>query len=246
MKFMQNKKLKNWRTKSSCIILQILSGRSNVFLCRAYKTDILIDTGPGKNWDVLYHRLKSLQIDKLDYLILTHSHYDHAENTNRIKKMFNPKIIMHHSEALYLEKGENIAPIGTNWFTALITMVLKNHIIKMMRYEPAKSDINIAEFFSIPETSLPIEIIHTPGHTRGSLSIIIDKEIALVGDTLFGIFKSSIFPPFAEDKKAMLASWGKLLETNCTLYFPSHGRVISRQKLLKDFNKRNPTSVQIN
>jgi hydroxyacylglutathione hydrolase len=42
-------------------------------------------------------------------------------------------------------------------------------------------------------------IIHTPGHTIGSMTVVIDDEIAIVGDSMFGIFKWSVLPPYAND-----------------------------------------------
>jgi glyoxylase-like metal-dependent hydrolase (beta-lactamase superfamily II) len=77
-------------------------------------------------------------------------------------------------------------------------------------------------------------ILHTPGHSSGSVSIIVDDEIALVGDTMFGIFPWSVFPPFADDVKQMTESWGKLLETNCRLFLPGHGTANKRSLVQKN------------
>ena len=82
-------------------------------------------------------------------------------------------------------------------------------------------------------------MIHTPGHTAGSMSLIIDDELAVVGDTMFGVFRWSVFPPFAEDEKLMIKSWGRLLETKCSEFIPSHGTANSRLSVQKEYNKRN-------
>ncbi|MGE5424588.1 MAG: hypothetical protein ACM3N9_04445 [Syntrophothermus sp.] len=81
-------------------------------------------------------------------------------------------------------------------------------------------------------------LLHTPGHTAGSMSMIIDDEIALAGDTLFGVFKGSVFPPYAEDEELMIKSWKILLSTNCKLFMPSHGTSITRSLLEKSFKRR--------
>ena len=80
-------------------------------------------------------------------------------------------------------------------------------------------------------------ILHTPGHSSGSISVIIDNQIAIVGDAMFGIFKNSVFPPFADDIKQMVLSWGKLLKTECTLFLPGHGTEKNRVILQRQFEK---------
>ena len=80
--------------------------------------------------------------------------------------------------------------------------------------------------------------MHTPGHTEGSISLIIDNEIALVGDTMFGAFPGTIFPPFANDESLMVNSWEKLLKTKCKVFIPSHGSANDRGLVEKDFKKR--------
>jgi hydroxyacylglutathione hydrolase len=80
--------------------------------------------------------------------------------------------------------------------------------------------------------------MNTPGHTTGSMSVIVDDEVALVGDTMFGVFKRSVFPPFADDVSEMIKSWGKLLNSNCKFFLPSHGREKSREQLMTVYNKK--------
>ncbi len=82
-----------------------------------------------------------------------------------------------------------------------------------------------------------VKIINTPGHSIDSISIIIDDEIAIVGDTLFGKFKNSVFPPFADDVSVMIESWGKLLQTGCKLFLPGHGGEVNRRLLQKEYDK---------
>jgi beta-lactamase superfamily II metal-dependent hydrolase len=75
-------KLKTWKTKSGYNIIQLLSGRSNVFLLTNGGKNILIDTSPKYMWNKLQKRLAALNVNHLDYLILTHTHMDHAENSH--------------------------------------------------------------------------------------------------------------------------------------------------------------------
>ena len=77
--------MKSLETKSGYTILQVMSGRSNVFLLRKDENSYLIDTSTSGNWEQLDKTLESLGINKINYLILTHTHHDHAANAKNIK-----------------------------------------------------------------------------------------------------------------------------------------------------------------
>lgn len=215
--------MKNWKTKSGYLITQILKGRSNVFLLSVNSKNILIDTSPDRLWPVLKRRLYKLGIKNLDYLILTHTHYDHAENSAKLKSEFGAKVIVNKNEAVFLEKGENILPHGTNFLTRFLVDSLAHRYSFKMTFTGCSADIMVDDNFDLRGFGLNGYIISTPGHTSGSQSVIIDDEYAIVGDAMFGVFPQSIFPPFADDEEELIKSWGKLVKTNCKLFLPSHG-----------------------
>ena len=79
--------------------------------------------------------------------------------------------------------------------------------------------------------------METAGHSEDSVSLLIDDEIAIVGDLMFGVFRNSIFPPFSDNVQQMIESWGKLLGTNCRVFLPGHGKEINRDRLQKEYIK---------
>ncbi|MCJ7447209.1 MAG: MBL fold metallo-hydrolase [Bacteroidales bacterium] len=220
-------KLKTWKTKSGYRIIQILSRRSNVFLLTNGVKNILIDTSPKYMWNKLQKRLNNLNVNHIDYLVLTHTHMDHAENSHRIKEKYKTLVIVHKNEASYLTSGNNIIPLGTNLFTRVLINLLAKYLAPKIRYKPCQYDFIVDTKFDLNDFGFNAYIMHTPGHTTGSMSVVIDNEVAIVGDTMFGVFKGSVFPPFADDIKQMINSWGKLLETNCSVFIPSHGSAIA-------------------
>ena len=230
--------MKKWITKSGYKIIQILSGRSNVFLLTNGKRNILIDTSVARLWSKLLKQLKKLNINEIDYLFLTHAHFDHAANANKIKETFNCKVLIQSNEEDYLAMGENILPKGTSFLTRPIVNILGKRFFYKFRYEPCKPDIVIDSPYNLKELGFNAYLLHTPGHTIGSMSLIIDDEIAIVGDTMFGVFKWSVFPPYAQDIDKMIRSWGKLLETGCAEFLPSHGASNKRIIVQKDYYKR--------
>lgn len=229
--------LKNWNTKN-CTIHQILKGRSNSFLVNQKNNYILIDTGRQNSWKELSSKLDNLLGEnKLSCLILTHTHFDHAENASKLKERYNCQIICHKSEAKNLKNGDNILPQGTYPITRVMVNLIGKRLQLHYNYEPAEPDILVDEKLDLRAFGFNAYIIYTPGHSRGSMSVIIEYEIAIVGDTMHGVFPNSAYPPFADEPKTMVESWKKLLDTDCNLFLPGHGSGITRELLEKQYKK---------
>lgn len=229
--------MNTWKTPGGYTIIRILSGRSNVFLLTNGEKNILIDTGLQFKWNKLEKRLKHLNVNLIDYLILTHTHYDHAGNSKSIKEKYKAQIIVHRNEAALLTSGENILPNGTNPITRLIIRLFAKRFLSIAKYEPCQYDYLVDSALDLGNFGFNAYIMHTPGHTIGSMSIIIDDYVAIVGDTMFGIFKWSVFPPYANNITQMIDSWGKLLKTSCLVFIPGHGSANSRSLVQKEYNK---------
>ncbi len=232
--------MKTYPTKTNENIYKILSGRCNCFLIESQNRHLLVDTGRENRWKTLAKRLAQLGVthESLAGVILTHSHFDHAENTANIKKKYKTAIIIHKSEADYLQRGENPPVKGSTFVTKLMTdMINPQWLLQHLRYKPVEPDIFVEEKYDLHDLGFNGYIIHTPGHSPGSMSVIIDHEIALVGDTMFGVFPGSVFPPFAENPELMVMSWKKLLDTGCSIYLPAHGLERSRDVLRRQYNK---------
>lgn len=236
--------IKKWETPSGYIIVQILSGRSNVFLLTDGKTNILIDTSTNGNWNKLVNILEMHNLDKIDYLILTHTHHDHAANARKVKDKYGAIVIVHKSEALHLLNGEATLPQGTNPFTRTLINLVGKKVESRFDYDPCSYDIEVDSVFSLKDIGFNAYLLHTPGHSSGSISLIIDDNIAIVGDTMFGILKNSVFPPYADNPKELVSSWEKLLSTGCISFLPSHGSIKNETQLRKNYNKKMKSRIR--
>lgn len=230
--------MKTWTTQN-CTIYQVLEGRSNSFLVNSGNNYILIDTGRKNSWRRLKSRIdKILGEAELSGLILTHTHFDHTENAAKIKKKYNSQIIIHQSEAEYLRHGNSPLPKGTNLTTGFMINTIGKRVQSRYNYETADPDIIVDKKYDLIDFGFNAQIIHTPGHSKGSMSIIIDHEIAIVGDAMFGVFGNSIYPPFADDTAALVKSWNRLIHSNCNLFLPGHGKEIRRKLLEMQYEKQ--------
>ncbi len=234
--------MNRWTTRTGISIIQLLNGRCNVFLLTYQSVTILIDTGTRLQWKKLNRRLQALNIQQIDYLILTHAHYDHCENASAVKQSYHPTIIAHRDEAAILSSGRGAIPRGTNGLTRLITDWFGDWYgaLKAVRLE---CDIQIDAEYALQSKGLNVTIIPTPGHSPGSISLIVDNEIAIVGDAVFGVFRRSVYPPFAMEPKQLVDSWTRLLKTGCQLFLPGHGRAVSREKLERNYNQKHSKPI---
>jgi hydroxyacylglutathione hydrolase len=230
-----------WTTSGGQTIYQVSSGRCNSFLILHNDRYLLVDPGSKTQWKNLTKRLDELGVNEkaLIALILTHSHFDHAENAANIKEKYQTDIIIHTDEADCLQRGDNPTAIqGTTFFTKLMTDVLPTErIFGYLRYKPADYDVLVNERYDLNNLGFDGYLIHTPGHSPGSMSVIIEAEIAIVGDTMFGVFNESVFPPWAAKPREMVKSWAKLLDTGCSIYLPAHGAGRSKELLQRQYDK---------
>ena len=70
------------------------------------------------------------------------------------------------------------------------------------------------------------EIIHAPGHTAGSVSVILDGREAIVGDLAMNGFpmrRGAGMPIFGNSEREIKQSWKKLLDAGACVIYPGHG-----------------------
>ncbi|HNU92775.1 MAG TPA: MBL fold metallo-hydrolase [Spirochaetota bacterium] len=230
--------MKTWTTKSGPTITRVMGGRCNVFLVSHGGRFLLVDTGPVGMRRLLISRLRKLGAEKLDGIVLTHTHFDHAGKAARLREMFGCPVYVHRSEAELLEKGANPVIRGSTPFGSAVAFLASITPKKMLAYAPCAPDVTVDERLDLPDFGPNTYILHTPGHTRGSMSVIVGGETALAGDGLVGMFRSTAFPPFAEDSRELVESWGRLLGTGCRIFLPAHGGAKNADELRAEYERR--------
>ncbi len=226
----------NLTSENKIFIHKLLGFRVNSYLVGNKNNYILIDTGYRGSKSTILRSLKKLNIclEEIKYIVLTHTHFDHSFNTAYFKKHTGAKVIVHSSEADCLLKGRTKIPAGTNQYSKF-TSFLGDKIFTIIKRIPScEPEIIIDEKMQLEHNNLKITVFSTPGHSSGSLSITINDRYAFVGDTLFGVFKNDIFPPFADDTNEMMNSWNKLAKTECSVFYPGHGKTIKIDRLIKN------------
>jgi hydroxyacylglutathione hydrolase len=227
--------MKTWITINGCKIQRILSGQSNVYLISQNNRKVLVDTGIRADW----HRLqkKLVLTGKPDMVILTHTHFDHTGNAGDINRSYSPVFLVQEQEREYLREGYSPIPHGTSFWTRFIYNLGENKFPLWFRVEGVPDAITFGERYDLKDAGINGYCLHTPGHSIGSVSVVLDNEFAITGDTLTGIIPGSAFPLWGDDSAELIRSWKKLLATGCLNFLPAHGFAVKRERMEKEFKK---------
>lgn len=167
----------------------------------------LVDCGVKSAPKKIVAAITSLNHDMSDVkrVIFTHSHDDHAGGAAKVIEFIgSPQVIAHEEERAYLESGEN-PPQDYSHFAG-----------KFFRFMPSGGFTPISVTKTVRDGEmLPIagglQVIHTPGHTPGHVSLLhLSSGTLITGDSVFNFgFKlawslSAFCTSFEESKKTAL------------------------------------------
>ncbi len=186
---------------------------------------VLVDSGRGGSADKILEALRGagLQPEMLGLLILTHAHFDHAGTAARIKAATGCRIMVHRSEEERLRKGFTKLPGGTRWKARVLVGLGRIFVPRLGKYEGVEPDLLADDSYDLREFGFPARVIHTPGHTPGSMVVLTEAGEMFSGDTFFGLEGKEYFPPFAEDLPALLESWKMIRSLPVKVIYPAHG-----------------------
>ncbi len=227
--------MKNLTTASGTTVHRALFGRSNVFMIRQGETRILVDTGWSGDRRRLLRFLAGTGAPTA--VILTHTHFDHTGNAGALHDAYRTPFIVQESEADYLRMGNSPIPGGTTRFTRFVRSLGADRVPHWFSVPGVAPDITFGSRLDLDRFGLNAYVLHTPGHSTGSCSVIVGDEIALAGDALHGMGRSA-FSPWGDDAAQMVQSWKLLLDTGCKVFLPAHGFAVSREKLERNYRKR--------
>jgi len=229
-----------WTTPNGLRVLQVLRGRCNTFLVRDGDACVLIDAGGALAFLALRAVLarEGVRPGDLRALVLTHTHFDHATSAARVKEAYGCPVVVHAAEAGFLEAGDCPVPAGTVWFTRRLIQPLGRRARRFLRYAPVQADVRVEGPTDLGCFGVRARLLPTPGHTAGSISVVVDDQVAIVGDAMVGFAPLFVFPPWGDDVPGLVASWGRLLGTGCRVFLPAHGFRVPRAALQRAFDRR--------
>jgi len=155
----------------------------SAWLCRVSGSTLLVDPGPASTIPYLADRLKQAGVDRIDHILLTHIHLDHAGGTGHLLKYFpTAKVNCHPKGIPHLVAPQKL------WEESRKVLGNVEEAYGEMAPVPGAS---ISWQEKIPAGGLVIEAIETPGHAAHHVSY-------RVGDTLFAGEVGGVYVPLEE------------------------------------------------
>lgn len=180
---------------------------NSIYGANAYLVDRAILVDVGMDAELVISELRGyIQLEELETIILTHCHHDHSGGAKEVALACNARIAIH----------EDDAPLLGNSYTTV------SHLFgeEALQIEP---DILLKG----GEMIKGLEVIHTPGHTPGSICLYHkDSESLFSGDTVFqdGGFGRTDF--YGGNMQHLIASIRKLSRLKVSIMYPGHGDVV--------------------
>lgn len=189
---------------------------SNTYVVNNDSSVIVIDPG-FYNGDFKKH-LKDL--GRVDVVLLTHGHFDHIGGVDALKEYYPDALV-------YVYKDDY----------DFLTNPILNYSIKMGLELVIKTNAEKLNEGLISIDGYDIEVIHTPGHTKGSVLFYFKNEnILFTGDTIIGNSVGATHMPTGsnEDLDRSIKTFVNLKYSDETLVYSGHGGVMTYKDIINN------------
>lgn len=192
-----------------------------IYLVRSDDRAALVDAGCGTSEVQLFQNIEAcgVPLDRIEYLLITHCHFDHTGGAQAVRDRTGCKIVAHETEARFLEEGDQRVT-AAKWYGAFL--------------EPFQVDVKLkGERQDLWVGVKKIEALHVPGHSPGSLVYVTESEglKILFGQDVHGPLDASLL----SDREDYRRSLKLLLTLQADVLCEGHYGVIRGKEEVADF-----------
>lgn len=209
-------------------IHRIKCGNGNCYIIENGTDGILVDTGKKEFAKQVIEQCKFYNV-KL--IVLTHAHFDHAENTAEISHTLGIPIGMNKQDCDLILSNINQPMYAANILGKIVLSASIKDFSKrtIPKFTPS---IFLNDGDSLLDYGIDARIIDLPGHTKGSIGVDVDKKHLIVGDALMNMFYPTVSMLY-NNRERMLESAEKISSLgDRTIYF-GHGKPVPNRRWAK-------------
>lgn len=180
---------------------------------------VLIDCGCGPSAQDILELVNHAADQPLTHLLITHAHIDHCGGAAQIKRLTGCDLLIHQDDAPILAQGDDLRS-AANWYG--------------LSLEPVTADISLEDHYHIPlAQGQELNIIHTPGHTPGSMAAwcLCGGLKVLFGQDIHGPFS----PIFGSNLNKWRLSMQRLLALRADILAEGHYGVFKPARDVEEF-----------
>lgn len=178
--------------------------------------------------------------EDLRFAVLTHAHLDHFGGLAEVQAASGCAVICHPRHAETARRGDGIVSPGLNAF-GKIYKVLADLVLPRLRLPRLGRVLEASNGMRLHDQGLAGRLMHTPGHSTGDLTLVLDEGHAFVGDLVQGRRIPKITPPefsiMATDESQMFSSWRVLLESGAKVIYPGHGKIVTIDEIIPVYRR---------
>lgn len=177
-----------------------------------------------------------IKLDEISLILITHAHTDHFGSAAELKQQTGAPVAIHQLDAAFLRSGTNppLHPTGT-FSRLLMGLSAFTRTAKAPSLEP---DILIEGKMSLQKFGIDGEILPTPGHTPGSISVLLPGGEAIVGDLIMGDLirrKQPGYPLVADNVAQLRESIKLIMQQLPRVIFIGHGGPLEPERVYRKF-----------
>lgn len=206
-------------------IHRIAGGNVNCYIV-AYKDQaILIDTGRKKLREKILKKCKDLHVN---LIVLTHGHMDHCQNAAYLARTLNIPIAMSEKDRNLIPDNRNQS-LSAKTFPGKLVLAVSLSSFEKDTLETFEPEIYLENGDDLSKYGIDAKVVELPGHTKGSIGLVVDNDKLFVGDALMNMFYPSVSMLYT-DEQEMKSTANNIGESGeKTIYF-GHGKPIHNRK----------------
>jgi glyoxylase-like metal-dependent hydrolase (beta-lactamase superfamily II) len=183
---------------------------------------ILVDCGsPGQEQRVM-KLLKKLGRSDLRMICITHAHLDHYGSAAALRRLTGALVAIHRADAGAMARAQT----NIGWarsYGQVIRWILPLAEVAL-RPEPVEADLLLDDGEDLGVADLKARVVHTPGHTLGSICLWVEDGLAFVGDLILSRGSPHVQQLYAQDWSQIPSSLARLQALHPEWVYPGHGR----------------------